>query len=95
MPAQIIDGAAVARQVRDEVTLGVIALVAEGGHRPGLATVLIGDDPASQVYVRNKRRACVAAGMSDLHQHLPADTGQDQAAALIDDLAQDPAATRR
>jgi methylenetetrahydrofolate dehydrogenase (NADP+)/methenyltetrahydrofolate cyclohydrolase len=67
MTAQLIDGTAVARQVREDVAKGVAELVAAGGAPPGLATVLIGDDPASEVYVRNKRRACTAAGMRDPH----------------------------
>jgi methylenetetrahydrofolate dehydrogenase (NADP+)/methenyltetrahydrofolate cyclohydrolase len=91
MPAVVIDGKAAARRVRDEVATGVAALVAAGGTAPGLATVLIGDDPASHVYVRNKRRACVEAGMTDLHRQLPADVSQQRAAALIDELAVDPA----
>ena len=90
MTAQLIDGTATARQVRQDVAKGVAELVAAGGAPPGLATVLIGDDPASEVYVRNKRRACVAAGMRDLHQHLPADVSQEEAASLLDELAADP-----
>ena len=90
MTAQLIDGTATARQVREDVAKGVAELVAAGGAPPGLATVLIGDDPASEVYVRNKRRACVAAGMWDLHQHLPADVSQEEAASLLDELAADP-----
>jgi methylenetetrahydrofolate dehydrogenase (NADP+)/methenyltetrahydrofolate cyclohydrolase len=89
--AEVIDGTAVARQVRDEVAKGVAELVAAGGTAPGLATVLIGDDPASEVYVRNKRKACTAAGMHDLHRHLPGDVDQAQAAGLLDELAADPA----
>ena len=91
MTAQLIDGTATARAVREDVARGVAELVAAGGTAPGLATVLIGEDPASEVYVRNKRRSCVAAGMVDLHRHLPADVDQDTAAALIDELAADPA----
>ncbi len=91
MTAQLIDGAAVARQVREDVAKGVAELLAAGGTAPGLATVLIGHDPASEVYIRNKRRACTTAGMADLHQHLPADVDQATAAALIDQLAADPA----
>jgi methylenetetrahydrofolate dehydrogenase (NADP+)/methenyltetrahydrofolate cyclohydrolase len=90
MTAQLIDGTAVARNVREGVAKGVAELAAAGGPAPGLATVLIGDDPASEVYVRNKRRACVAAGMRDLHRHLPADVTQREAAALLDELAADP-----
>jgi methylenetetrahydrofolate dehydrogenase (NADP+)/methenyltetrahydrofolate cyclohydrolase len=90
MAALLMDGTAVARQVRDDVAKGVERLVEGGGTAPGLATVLIGDDPASEVYVRNKRRACVAAGMRDLHRQLPGDVDQDKAAALLDELAADP-----
>ena len=91
MSAQVIDGKAVARQVREDVAKGVERLVADGGSPPGLATVLIGDDPASEIYVRNKRRACVAAGMQDLHRHLPDDVDQGTAARLVDELVADPA----
>ena len=91
MTARLIDGTAVARKVREDVARGVEKLLADGGVAPGLATVLIGDDPASEVYVRNKRRLCVEAGMQDLHRHLPGDVDQATAAALIDELAADPA----
>ncbi len=91
MPARLIDGTAVARRVREDVARGVEKLVAGGGVAPGLATVLIGEDPASEVYVRNKRRLCVEAGMQDLHRHLPGNVDQDSAAALVDELAADPA----
>lgn len=91
MTARTIDGTAVARTVRAEVARGVEKLIAAGGSAPGLATVLIGDDPASEVYVRNKRRLSVEAGMQDRHQHLPGDVDQETAAALLDELAADPA----
>jgi len=89
--ARSIDGTAVARKVREDVAHGVEKLLAEGGVAPGLATVLIGDDPASEVYVRNKRRLSVEAGMQDLHRHLPGDVDQATVAALVDELAADPA----
>jgi methylenetetrahydrofolate dehydrogenase (NADP+)/methenyltetrahydrofolate cyclohydrolase len=89
--ARLIDGTAVARRVREDVARGVEKLLAAGGTAPGLATVLIGDDPASEVYVRNKRRLSVESGMQDLHRHLPGDVDQATAAALIDELAADPA----
>jgi methylenetetrahydrofolate dehydrogenase (NADP+) / methenyltetrahydrofolate cyclohydrolase len=89
--ARSIDGTAVARKVREDVARGVEKLLADGGRAPGLATVLIGDDPASEVYVRSKRRLSVEAGMQDLHRHLPGDVDQATAAALIDELAADPA----
>ena len=79
MPAQLVDGTAVARQVREDVAKGVAELAAAGGDPPGLATVLIGDDPASEVYVRNKRRACVGAGIRDLDRHLPSSVSQGDA----------------
>ena len=91
MTARLIDGTAVARRVREDVARGVEKLIAAGGTAPGLATVLIGDDPASEVYVRNKRRLSVEAGMLDQHRHLPGDVGQAEAAALLDELAADPA----
>jgi methylenetetrahydrofolate dehydrogenase (NADP+)/methenyltetrahydrofolate cyclohydrolase len=90
MTAQIIDGKAVARQVREDVAKQVAGLAASGGAAPGLATVLIGDDAASEVYVRNKRRACTAAHMRDLHRHLPGDIIQAEAEAVLDSLAADP-----
>jgi methylenetetrahydrofolate dehydrogenase (NADP+) / methenyltetrahydrofolate cyclohydrolase len=89
--ARVIDGKASARRVRDDVARGVAELVAAGGTAPGLATVLIGDDPASDVYVRSKRRLSGEAGMQDLHRHLPGDVDQATAAALVDELAADPA----
>ena len=91
MTARVIDGTAVARRVREDVAQGVAKLLAAGGTPPGLATVLIGDDPASEVYVRNKRRLSVEAGMLDQHRHLPGDVDQETAAGLLDELAADPA----
>ncbi|MCM3884583.1 bifunctional methylenetetrahydrofolate dehydrogenase/methenyltetrahydrofolate cyclohydrolase FolD [Frankia sp. R82] len=91
MSAVIIDGKAVAARVRADVARDVAEFRAATGQQPGLATVLVGDDPASAVYIGGKRKACTEAGMADLHQHLPADTGQDEVAALLDALAADPA----
>ncbi|GHE46897.1 bifunctional methylenetetrahydrofolate dehydrogenase/methenyltetrahydrofolate cyclohydrolase FolD [Streptomyces capitiformicae] len=91
MTAGRLDGTALARQVSEEVAKGVAAFRAAGGTTPGLATVLVGDDPASEVYVRNKRRLCVEAGMLDLHRRLPATAEQAEVTALIDELAADPA----
>jgi len=90
MTARLMDGKAVAQRVREETARGVEKLVAAGGRAPGLATVLVGDDAASEVYVRSKRRLSVEAGMQDLHRHLPGDVDQATAAALIDELAADP-----
>ena len=91
MTARRMDGTAVATRVRREVADGVADLIASGGPAPGLATVLVGDDSASEVYVRNKRRQCVAAGMVDLHRHVPAEISQEELEALLDELAADPA----
>ncbi|GHE80642.1 bifunctional protein FolD [Amycolatopsis deserti] len=88
--ARIMDGTVSARRVRSEVATAVATMTQDGHPAPGLATVLIGDDPASEVYVRNKRRACSAAGMRDLHRHLPGDIGQDEVAAVLDELAANP-----
>ena len=63
MTAQLIDGVAIAAKVRGEVAQRVAERIAAGKSRPGLATVLVGEDPASQVYVSNKRKACAEAGI--------------------------------
>jgi methylenetetrahydrofolate dehydrogenase (NADP+)/methenyltetrahydrofolate cyclohydrolase len=85
----LIDGTAVAARVRKQVAADVARLATP----PGLATVLVGEDPASAIYVRNKRKLCVEAGMRDLHQHLPGDIPQDAAVAVIDELAANPEVT--
>jgi len=86
----VIDGKAVARRVRARVAAEVAAAFPDPATAPGLATVLVGDDPASAVYVANKRRAVREAGMRDLHRSLPADVTQSQVAAVIDELVADP-----
>jgi methylenetetrahydrofolate dehydrogenase (NADP+)/methenyltetrahydrofolate cyclohydrolase len=88
--ATIIDGKAVAARVRAQVADEVGRHAAAGERPPGLATILVGDDPASAIYVTNKRRACAEAGIGDHHRHLPADATQDEVAALIDSLNADP-----
>ncbi len=85
MSATIIDGKEVAAQVRAEVARDVEAFRERVGRPPGLATILVGDDPASAVYVANKRNACAEAGITDYHQHLPNDATQDDVAAVIED----------
>jgi methylenetetrahydrofolate dehydrogenase (NADP+)/methenyltetrahydrofolate cyclohydrolase len=91
MSAQILDGAAVARSVRERVAAGVRELMAAGGPQPGLATVLVGADPGSQVYVRRKNEQTAEAGMQSFHHELPATTPQAELDALIDHLNADPA----
>jgi methylenetetrahydrofolate dehydrogenase (NADP+)/methenyltetrahydrofolate cyclohydrolase len=86
MTATIIDGKAVAAKVRAEVAEAVTKLKAERGCTPGLATVLIGDDPASHTYVRNKRKACAEVGIESFSYELPATISQAEAEALIGDL---------
>jgi methylenetetrahydrofolate dehydrogenase (NADP+)/methenyltetrahydrofolate cyclohydrolase len=89
--AQIIDGTAIARALRETVASEVAEFRRTTGLTPGLATVLVGEDPASEVYVRNKRRLAVAAGIADLHHHLDADVDQATVAELITRLAADDA----
>jgi len=92
MSAQIIDGKAIAAAVRAEVATEVERFVERyGGERPGLATILIGDDPASAVYVNGKQKACREVGMEGFNFPLPADTSRDKAIALIERLNADPA----
>ena len=90
MTAQIIDGKAVAARVLDEVASRVRARMANGARAPALATVLVGGDPASQVYVRNKREACRKTGIRSVPLELPADTLREQLMAEIDRLNADP-----
>jgi methylenetetrahydrofolate dehydrogenase (NADP+) / methenyltetrahydrofolate cyclohydrolase len=90
--ARVIDGKAVAAEVRARVAREVEELAAaNGGHVPGLATVLVGDDPASQVYVGNKRRQTEEVGMRSIHHGLDASTPQDELLALIAELNADEA----
>jgi methylenetetrahydrofolate dehydrogenase (NADP+)/methenyltetrahydrofolate cyclohydrolase len=84
MAATIIDGKAIAARVRAEVKAEVEALRARSGRTPGLATILVGDDPASAIYVANKRKGSAEVGIADFHQHLPAQSTQDDVAAAID-----------
>ncbi|MCH2102313.1 MAG: bifunctional 5,10-methylenetetrahydrofolate dehydrogenase/5,10-methenyltetrahydrofolate cyclohydrolase, partial [Planctomycetes bacterium] len=81
--AQILDGKALAARVRADLKEQIAAGVAAGHPRPGLATVIVGEDPASQVYVRNKRRACEEVGMANFHSGLAADAGQSAVLAEV------------
>ncbi len=89
MSAAIIDGKAIAASLRDRVGAAVERLQAEHGVRPALAVILVGEDPASAVYVRNKIRQCEAAGMRSVHHRLPAATSQADLEALVSDLNSD------
>ncbi len=89
MTAHILDGKALARQVRARITDDVARLNVDHGVIPGLAAVLVGEDPASQVYVGMKHRATEAAGMLSRQLVLPADTAQGELLRIVDELNQD------
>jgi len=89
--ARIIDGKAVAADLRERVAAEVARLKAEHGVTPGLAVVLVGDDPASGVYVRSKARETKASGMNSYEHRLPADTDAETLLGLIRQLNEDPA----
>lgn len=91
MTAAIIDGKAFAAGLRARVAEAVDTFKAETGARPGLAVVLVGDDPASAIYVRNKGKQTVEAGMESFEYRLPADTPQDELVALVEKLNGDDA----
>jgi methylenetetrahydrofolate dehydrogenase (NADP+)/methenyltetrahydrofolate cyclohydrolase len=91
MTATLIDGRAVAARVRSEVADEVRSRVEGGREAPGLATILVGDDPGSAIYVANKRKACAEVGIADYHRPLPADSSQEAVAAVIDECNRDPA----
>ena len=88
-PSNIIDGKAFAARLRNRVRAGVLSIGAEHGLQPALAVVLVGEDPASQVYVRNKGRQTEEAGMRSLEHRLPAETSEATLLELVDRLNQD------
>jgi methylenetetrahydrofolate dehydrogenase (NADP+)/methenyltetrahydrofolate cyclohydrolase len=90
MTAQIIDGTAVAARIREQIAEDVKKMEAEHGVCPGLATVLVGDNPASHSYVRMKTRACEQAGIASFGHTLPADATQEDVEALVNQLNADP-----
>jgi methylenetetrahydrofolate dehydrogenase (NADP+)/methenyltetrahydrofolate cyclohydrolase len=90
MAATVIDGRAVAARVRAQVAEDVRAFVDEYGRRPGLATVLIGEDPASAIYVGGKQKAGAEVGIAGFDHRLPPDASRDEAIALIDELNRNP-----
>ncbi|WP_306581328.1 tetrahydrofolate dehydrogenase/cyclohydrolase catalytic domain-containing protein, partial [Dokdonella sp.] len=90
MSAQLLDGRRIADAVLERVAVRVNARRAAGLPAPGLAVVMVGDDPASAVYVRNKRRACKQVGFRSFDFDLPASTAQAELVALIDRLNADP-----
>ena len=90
MSAQLIDGKALAQQVRERLAKESAELFAKTSIKPGLATILVGDDPASQIYVRNKQKACELAGIYVDDHKLPASTTQAELLALIEKKNADP-----
>ncbi len=90
MTAVIIDGTAVAEQIRAKVAEDVNEWVAAGHARPGLATVLVGENPASQVYVRSKQKACAQVGIESYGHVIPADVSQSELEKLVANLNDDP-----
>ena len=90
MSAEVLDGKAIAAALRGRVKDVVEARTAAGEGAPGLATVLVGDDPASHVYVGNKRRACEQAGIRSIHHEPPADVPEAELVALVAELDRDP-----
>src|SRR5947209_4623000 len=91
MPARIIDGKAVAAALREQVAREVADFTADHGTPPGLATVLIGDDPASEIYVSSKRRTSAELGIESFHHPLSASVSHPDVLELIDALNADPA----
>src|SRR3954469_7985539 len=89
MAAALIDGKAIAADVRAEVAGDVAAWVTAGNPRPGLATVLVGDDPASAVYVAGKQKACAEVGIRGFDHRLPADSAEADVRGLLEQLNDD------
>ncbi|MFH9722725.1 bifunctional methylenetetrahydrofolate dehydrogenase/methenyltetrahydrofolate cyclohydrolase [Streptomyces sp. NPDC017254] len=92
MSAQILDGKATAAAIKSDLTVRVAALK-EQGITPGLGTVLVGDDPASQKYVAGKHRDCAQVGIASLQRHLPATATQEEIEAVVRELNEDPTCT--
>jgi methylenetetrahydrofolate dehydrogenase (NADP+) / methenyltetrahydrofolate cyclohydrolase len=90
MTARLIDGKSVAAQVKSDVRAQIEAMVAHGRRPPGLAVVMVGQNPASQVYVRGKRKACEEVGIVSIARDLPHDTNERALLTLIDELNADP-----
>jgi len=91
MTANMIDGTAIAASIQAELTAEVAELKEQHGIVPGLATVLVGDNPASQTYVKMKRKRCAEVGIYSVGRELPADAPQEQVEALVRELNADPA----
>ena len=90
MAAQLIDGKILSQGVRDKIAQEAASLFARSGIKPGLAAILVGDDPASHLYVKNKEKACEAVGIYVADHKLPASTTQEELLTLIDKVNRDP-----
>lgn len=90
MTAKILDGKALSEQILQQVRQGVETRLAAGKRAPALAVILVGAEPASAIYVRNKRRSCETAGVRSVSHDLPDTTSQEELLALIDQLNEDP-----
>ena len=90
MAAEIISGKKIAKEIRKELKVEIAALKEEHGIVPGLATVLVGQDPASHVYVRSKRKTCARLGINSVHHELPEDTSEAAVLKLVEELNNDP-----
>ena len=89
--AEIIDGKLVSANTRSDIAAGVEKFKSDFGYAPGLAVILVGDDPASAVYVRNKHKGCLEVGITSFEIRMPADTAEDALLEKIDELNADPA----
>lgn len=88
MTAKIIDGKALAARIRSEIRADILAQKKQGERQPGLAVILVGEDPASTIYVRNKREACLEVGINSIYHHLSNNITEEQLIHLIEDLNQ-------
>jgi methylenetetrahydrofolate dehydrogenase (NADP+) / methenyltetrahydrofolate cyclohydrolase len=89
MTARLLDGRELATRIKNDIRRSVEQMQAQGLRRPGLAAILVGRDPASEIYVRNKRKACVEAGIHSLAHDLPQSASEQDLTRLIDDLNRD------
>lgn len=90
MTAQLIDGKSIAAKMRRDISATIKNRLKEGFPRPGLAVILVGDDPASEIYVRNKRSACEEVGIRSFYHPLPKDIKEEELMALIEELNRNP-----
>jgi len=90
MSAQILDGKAISKRIVNEIKSEVDQRTARGLRAPGLGMILVGDNPASSVYVRNKEKSCKKSGIESIMHRIPADTSQNELLALIDQMNEDP-----